>query len=151
MSTSSHNAIIAVDDLDCLEEEVLQGYTDRQDFIQRTPWWLISVVFHAAVLLLATMIVVAEGNVRDDISIFEMDVQTFKKPEYDPSLKRDIKKSNKNIKGPFACQYNRSKRGVFPKNPCNISISLIVYCYIMCLITSDATAFYSPLPIPLII
>ncbi|MFC1479792.1 hypothetical protein ACFL6F_04260, partial [Planctomycetota bacterium] len=73
-------------------------FKDRLDLIQRTPWWVISVVFHAAFLLMAAMWVVSSSREQEAFSIFEMNVKTFKKPEYDPTLKRDIKRSNKEVK-----------------------------------------------------
>jgi hypothetical protein len=72
-------------------------HTDQQDFIQRTPWWIISIVFHAAFLLMTMMIIVTEVLPEEEVAIFEMDVKQFKKPEYDETLKRDIVKSNKNV------------------------------------------------------
>ena len=79
------------------EEGGLQHFSDQQDLIQRTPWWIISIIFHAAFLLMSAMWIVSEVKPDKDLTIFEMDVEKFKKPEYDPTLKRDIKKSNKEL------------------------------------------------------
>ena len=82
------------------EEEEGDGgpHSDQMDFIQRTPWWIISIIFHTAFLIMAAMWTISQAEQKDNFSIFEMDAKKFKKPEYDPTLKRDIKRSNKNIK-----------------------------------------------------
>ncbi|MFC1582505.1 hypothetical protein ACFL4W_03090 [Planctomycetota bacterium] len=68
-------------------------YSDQQDLIHRTPWWVVSMIFHGAILLMAAMWVVSEINKEDVVEIIAMNPQTYKKPEYDPTLKREIKRN----------------------------------------------------------
>jgi len=84
---------------DCKKaKEVQQAYFDHHDFIHRTPWWFISIIFHTALLLMAAIWTISRADKAETFSIFEMNVKKFKKPEYDPTLKRDIKRTNKQIK-----------------------------------------------------
>ncbi|MFC1479100.1 hypothetical protein ACFL6F_00745 [Planctomycetota bacterium] len=101
MSTSSKTFAIDEDLRGYYEETedaAAEHFTDKQDLIQRTPWWIISIVFHAAFLLMAAMWTISSTKDKEEFSIFEMNVKKFKKPEYDPTLKRDIKRSNKEVK-----------------------------------------------------
>jgi len=80
-------------------EKASEGaFTDRQNIIQRTPWWVISIVFHTAFLLMAAMWTISAVQDKEEFSIFEMNIKKFKKPEYDPTIKRDIKRSHKELK-----------------------------------------------------
>ncbi|MFC1479310.1 prenyltransferase/squalene oxidase repeat-containing protein [Planctomycetota bacterium] len=102
MSTSSHvrriDEYYDEEQYAEIEEEDLGPHSDSMDFIQRTPWWIISIIFHAAFLIMAAMWTISSNSEKDEFSIFEMNVKKFKKPEYDPTLKRDIKRSNKEVK-----------------------------------------------------
>ncbi|MFC1479484.1 prenyltransferase/squalene oxidase repeat-containing protein [Planctomycetota bacterium] len=101
MSTSSHvQRIDEYYDEEYLDDaEEAQGpHSDNLDLIHRTPWWIISIIFHSAFLLMAAMWTISAAKEKEEFSIFEMNVKKFKKPEYDPTLKRDIKRNHKVIK-----------------------------------------------------
>jgi hypothetical protein len=99
MSTSSRT-VEAYYDENGLFEEALEAdsYSDQPDLIQRTPWWIISIIFHAAFLIMAAMWVVSSATSQEEFSIFEMNVKKFKRPDYNPTIKRDIKRNHKELK-----------------------------------------------------
>ena len=55
------------------EEEEGDGgpHSDKLDLIHRTPWWIISVIFHAALLLMAAMWTISQASDIDEFSIFQ--------------------------------------------------------------------------------
>jgi len=83
---------------DDVDETSQEHFSDRQDLIRRTPWWLISIVFHSAFLVMAAMWTISQGMAQEEFSIFEMNLKKFKRPEYDPTIKRDIKRTHKQVK-----------------------------------------------------
>jgi len=98
MSTSSRAIPLYEEDYYEEEEGLTQPHSDQPELIQRTPWWIISIIFHVAFLLMAAMWTISRAGTGDEFSIFEMNIKKFKRPEYDPTLKRDIKRSNKIVK-----------------------------------------------------
>jgi len=72
-------------------------FTDQQDLIRRTPWWIISVIFHTAFLVMAAMWTISGNVTRDEFSIFEMNLKKLKTPEYDPTLKREVVRNLKEV------------------------------------------------------
>jgi len=83
---------------DYAEERAYEGHADSPDLIKRTPWWIISVIFHTALLVMAAMWTISAAREKEEFSIFEMNLKKFKRPEYDPMLKRDIKRNFKEVK-----------------------------------------------------
>jgi hypothetical protein len=102
MAHSSSQAVEAYREefiLPGIEEEISdEHFSDSPDIIQRTPWWVISIIFHAAFLIMAAMWTISTMGEKEEFSIFEMNVKRFKTPEYNPTIKRDIKRNHKEIK-----------------------------------------------------
>jgi uncharacterized cupredoxin-like copper-binding protein len=99
MSTSSRTVEAYYEERELFEEALeADSYSDQPDLIQRTPWWIISVIFHAAFLIMAAMWVVSSASTSEEFTIFEMNIRKFKRPEYNPTIKRDIKRNHKELK-----------------------------------------------------
>jgi hypothetical protein len=99
MSTSSRTVEAYYEERELFEEALeADSYSDQPDLIQRTPWWIISIIFHAAFLIMAAMWVVSSASTSEEFTIFEMNVKKFKRPDYNPTIKRDIKRSHKELK-----------------------------------------------------
>jgi len=102
MPTTQQHAVDFENEDYALEEDALEvsdeHYSDRGNLIHHTPWWVISIIFHTAFLLMAAMWTISAAQEKEEFSIFEMNIKKFKKPEYDPTLKRDIKRTHKQVK-----------------------------------------------------
>jgi len=87
----------------CDEEEMYEGnqgkefYSDRMELIQRTPWWVISIIFHTALLIMAAIWTVSQSGPEEEICIFEMATPVYERQEYIPE-KRTAIHSSKYVK-----------------------------------------------------
>ena len=63
------------------DAEDMDIFCDKPNLVQRTPWWIISIVFHAAFLIMAAMWVISSSSTEEEFSIFEMNVKKFKQHE----------------------------------------------------------------------
>ena len=73
-------------------------HSDSMDLIHRTPWWILSIVFHSAFLLMAAMWILSETEPEESFSIFEMKIPQIRKTEYDKNVKRDIQRNTNMVK-----------------------------------------------------
>ena len=88
-------------------EEILQPEesTYLTEILEKTPWWAISVAFHAVVLLMLWKLNFGIGGPRRVVVDVVMRLEKKEKSEYDEEKKRDIKKtplteSDSDIKAP---------------------------------------------------
>jgi len=72
-------------------------HIDTPGMVRRTPWWMVSGILHAAVILMTAIWIVARPE-REKIQIFEMNIKTYRKPEYEPAAKREIEKNIREIR-----------------------------------------------------
>ena len=75
------------------QEEVQETY-EKPQWLRNMPYWALSAFLHLLLLVIFVNVVVDSG--KDDEEAIPIEVRTPPKPpEYDPTLKRDIKKTPK--------------------------------------------------------
>jgi hypothetical protein len=73
-------------------------FIDQPDLVQRTPWWVISIVFHSAFLIMAAMWVVSNFKENTSPEIEFRPLPPRVNETYRPDAKRDIRRSEAKIK-----------------------------------------------------